>query len=85
MNRLQHFNHPKISILDGGLPRWESENYPIDTNIPTHINPHSVEDAGKKFQPIFSELLYSEKPRIESYFIADVRYPPSFCRAREFR
>lgn len=68
----KHFNHEKVSILDGGLPRWEAEKLPIDTSIPSHVNPHSLEEQGKKFQPIFSELLYATKPRIESYFIADI-------------
>jgi thiosulfate/3-mercaptopyruvate sulfurtransferase len=69
---LQHFNHEKVSILDGGLPRWEAEGLAIDTSIPSHINPHDLEQQNKKYQPIFSELLYATKPRIESYFIADI-------------
>ncbi|GAA5930215.1 thiosulfate sulfurtransferase [Sporobolomyces koalae] len=68
----KHFDHKRVSLLDGGLPRWEAENLPIDTKIPSHVNPHSVEESGKKFHPILSELLYATKPRIESYFIADI-------------
>ncbi|GAA6019877.1 hypothetical protein JCM11491_004851 [Sporobolomyces phaffii] len=68
----KHFNHDKVSILDGGLARWEAEKLPIDTSIPSHVNPHDLEQAGKKFHPIFSELIYATKPRIESYFIADI-------------
>ncbi|GAA6062599.1 hypothetical protein JCM10212_004894 [Sporobolomyces blumeae] len=70
-----HFNHPLISVLDGGLPRWEAEQHPIDTKIPSNPNPHDVEaneGARPKFGPILSELLYAKKPKVESYFIADI-------------
>ncbi|BGP25638.1 thiosulfate/3-mercaptopyruvate sulfurtransferase [Rhodotorula toruloides] len=69
----KHFNHPQVSVLDGGLPRWIAEGYPIDENRPTNPNPHAVEEGGRLlFGPIFSELLYAHKPRVESYFIADI-------------
>ncbi|CDR39862.1 RHTO0S04e11056g1_1 [Rhodotorula toruloides] len=69
----KHFNHPQVSVLDGGLPRWIAEGYPIDENRPTNPNPHAVEEGGRLlYGPIFSELLYAHKPRVESYFIADI-------------
>ncbi|GAA6058226.1 hypothetical protein NBRC10513_007923 [Rhodotorula toruloides] len=70
----KHFNHPQVSVLDGGLPRWIAEGYPIDENRPTNPNPHAVEEGGRLlYGPIFSELLYAHKPQVESYFIADNR------------
>lgn len=35
----QSFGHDKASILDGGLPRWESEGLPIETGEPTEVKP----------------------------------------------
>ncbi|BGP41340.1 hypothetical protein JCM10450v2_005383 [Rhodotorula kratochvilovae] len=73
----KHFGHERVSILDGGLPRWQAEGHPIDTERPTNPNPHAVEEgttaaAAAQFRPILSELLWAHKPRIESYFIADI-------------
>ncbi|BGP17457.1 hypothetical protein JCM10213_003260 [Rhodosporidiobolus nylandii] len=70
-----HFSHPHISILSGGLSAWESAGLPVSTTGPRNPNPHDVESmSGLKgrYQPIFSELLYSSRPRVESYFIADI-------------
>lgn len=80
--RDQHSQHDKVSILDGGLPRWEAEGLPIDKEIPTHVNPHDVEQENKKFHPIMSEIVFATKPRIESYFIADVRLLLSIPRRK---
>ncbi|PRQ73453.1 Rhodanese-like domain-containing protein [Rhodotorula toruloides] len=45
----KHFNHPQVSVLDGGLPRWIAEGYPIDENRPTNPNPHAYKvDGGEK-------------------------------------
>ncbi|ORY64762.1 Rhodanese-like domain-containing protein [Leucosporidium creatinivorum] len=67
------FGHDQVSILDGGLSRWIAEGYPIDTTVPAPINPHSLEEPKQTSHgPIFSELLYSKRPRVESYFIADI-------------
>ncbi|GAA5994242.1 hypothetical protein JCM11641_001759 [Rhodosporidiobolus odoratus] len=68
-----HFSHPQISVLDGGLPRWIAEGYPISTTSPANPNPHALLEGEKaSYQGIFSELLYAVKPRVESYFIADI-------------
>ncbi|GAA6044290.1 hypothetical protein JCM8097_008680 [Rhodosporidiobolus ruineniae] len=70
----KHFSHPQVSILDGGLPRWLAENLPVTRGeSPKNPNPHSLAPGEKaRYQPIFSELLYAVKPRVESYFIADI-------------
>jgi thiosulfate/3-mercaptopyruvate sulfurtransferase len=71
--RRQAFGHEKVSILDGGLARWIAEGYPVDTSVPAPINPHSLEEPKQTSNgPIFSELLYSKRPKVESYFIADI-------------
>ncbi|GAA5880393.1 hypothetical protein JCM8547_007537 [Rhodosporidiobolus lusitaniae] len=70
-----HFSHPLISILDGGLPRWQAEGYPVTTTTPVNPNPHKILAEGEekeRYQGVFSELLYATKPRVESYFIADI-------------
>lgn len=82
----QHFSHPLVSILDGGLPRWLAEGHPVDRTTPLKPNEHTVYAEGEtapSYQPVFSELLYAVKPRIESYFVADIEasrgdfhYPP---------
>jgi thiosulfate/3-mercaptopyruvate sulfurtransferase len=28
------FGHEKSSVLDGGLPRWETEGYPLENTPP---------------------------------------------------
>jgi thiosulfate/3-mercaptopyruvate sulfurtransferase len=28
------FGHEKSSVLDGGLPRWVSDGYPVDNGLP---------------------------------------------------
>ena len=66
------FGHPKVSILDGGLPRWIAESHPIDTELPGHPNPHSEGFKRAEYSPILSVLLYDSRPGIESYFIQDV-------------
>ncbi|KAG8743408.1 hypothetical protein FRC10_012073 [Ceratobasidium sp. 414] len=33
------FGHEKASILDGGMPRWEDEGYPIETGEPAKVQP----------------------------------------------
>lgn len=72
----QHFGHDRVSVLDGGLARWQAENLPLDTTPPQNPNPHAVDAAGAplraQYGPIFSELLYAQKPKVESYFIADI-------------
>ena len=72
----QHFGHDKVSVLDGGLPRWQADGLPLDTTSPTNPNPHAVAEDGSALRalycPIFSELLYAHKPKVESYFIADI-------------
>ncbi|GAA5999497.1 thiosulfate sulfurtransferase [Rhodotorula paludigena] len=69
----KHFGHDQVSILDGGLPRWLAEGLPIDTERPTNPNPHAAEAGAQlAYGPIFSELLYAHKPRVESYFIQDI-------------
>jgi thiosulfate/3-mercaptopyruvate sulfurtransferase len=44
------FGHEKSSILDGGLPRWEAEGFPIEANAPARANksvyPTPVFDKG---------------------------------------
>lgn len=58
------------------MPRWQADNLPVDTGIPANPNPHAVAGDGSpiraRFGPIFSELLYAHKPKVESYFIADI-------------
>lgn len=70
---MQAFGHDNVSVLDGGLPRWEAEGNYIDTSVPIPLNPHSTEEPKQtSYGPIMSELLYARKPRVESYFIADI-------------
>ncbi|KAG9125451.1 hypothetical protein FRC07_007542 [Ceratobasidium sp. 392] len=33
------FGHEKASVLDGGLPRWEDEGFPIETGEPAKVQP----------------------------------------------
>lgn len=33
---LQYYGHKNFKILDGGLPKWESEGRPVTTDIPSH-------------------------------------------------
>ncbi|OAX39005.1 Rhodanese-like protein [Rhizopogon vinicolor AM-OR11-026] len=44
------FGHEKSSILDGGLPRWEAEGFPIEDKPPAHakktVYPTPVLDKG---------------------------------------
>ncbi|KAG2045198.1 Rhodanese-like domain-containing protein [Suillus americanus] len=44
------FGHEKSSILDGGLPRWEAEGFPIEANAPARtsksVYPTPVFDKG---------------------------------------
>ncbi|GAA6049395.1 hypothetical protein JCM3770_007324 [Rhodotorula araucariae] len=87
----KHFGHERVSVLDGGLPRWLAEGYKIDTERPTNPNPHAVEEgaggapAKAQFRPILSELLWAHKPRIESYFIADIEEEFTEYKAGEER
>ena len=30
---LEYFSHPDVSILDGGITKWEKENRPIEKNL----------------------------------------------------
>jgi thiosulfate/3-mercaptopyruvate sulfurtransferase len=32
---LRMFGHPKVALLDGGLPKWRAEGRPLDTAVPT--------------------------------------------------
>lgn len=74
MSYLQAFSHPgPVQILSGGLPAWSRASLPVDTSAPAPINPHSSDEPKQPtWGPIFAELLYSKRPKIESYFIADV-------------
>jgi thiosulfate/3-mercaptopyruvate sulfurtransferase len=44
------FGHEKSSILDGGLPRWEAEGFPIEVKPPARarksVYPTPVFDKG---------------------------------------
>ena len=33
------FGHEKAGVLDGGLPRWEAEGFPIETGEPAKVQP----------------------------------------------
>ncbi|KAG8709585.1 hypothetical protein FRC09_000580 [Ceratobasidium sp. 395] len=33
------FGHEKASVLDGGMPRWEDEGFPIETGEPAQFRP----------------------------------------------
>ncbi|GAA5846444.1 hypothetical protein JCM9279_001377 [Rhodotorula babjevae] len=70
----KHFGHERVSVLDGGLARWIAEGNPIDQERPLNPNPHELEGTGQRaqYRPILSELMFATKPRIESYFIADI-------------
>ncbi|KAM0748913.1 thiosulfate sulfurtransferase [Meredithblackwellia eburnea MCA 4105] len=67
------FGHPQVSILDGGLPRWIAEGHPVDTTFPIMPNLHALKDGEPAyFGPVQSLLMYDKRPRVESYFIADI-------------
>ncbi|HVB23179.1 MAG TPA: sulfurtransferase [Ktedonobacteraceae bacterium] len=34
---LTYYGHNQVVVLNGGLPKWQRENLPIDTIIPTYI------------------------------------------------
>ncbi|SCV70411.1 BQ2448_1805 [Microbotryum intermedium] len=67
------FGHDKVSIMDGGLPRWIAEGNPVVSTPPKPINVHEGQDDREaSWGPIMSELLYRKRPQVESYFIADI-------------
>ena len=33
MFRFQYFGHDKVSILDGGLPKWQQLGYPTTDHV----------------------------------------------------
>ncbi|SGZ25868.1 BQ5605_C024g09786 [Microbotryum silenes-dioicae] len=67
------FGHNKVSIMEGGLPRWIAEKNPVVSTPPKPINVHEQhDDREASWGPIMSELLYRKRPQVESYFIADI-------------
>jgi thiosulfate/3-mercaptopyruvate sulfurtransferase len=36
----RHFGHDKVSVLDGGLKKWKSENRPLATDAPSIVPAH---------------------------------------------
>lgn len=66
------YGHEKVSILDGGLPRWIAEGNQIDETAPSMPNPHAEDNSiYNSYGPILSVILYDSRPAIESYFIGD--------------
>jgi len=62
------FGHEKSSVLDGGLPRWSDEGYPIDNDffIPsvpklgTYSTPELKKDAVRSnYYPLFVTLPFN--------------------------
>lgn len=60
------FGHEKSSVLDGGLPRWCDEGYPIDSMPPSapklgsYSAPKLKKDAVRsKYYALFSTLPFS--------------------------
>ena len=61
------FGHEKSSILDGGLPRWEAEGYPLENNPPTE-----VENANYPTPLLNTDTIKGERTAL-------LLFSPSFC------
>ena len=33
---LRYFGHPRVSLLDGGITRWNAEHRPVESRVPSH-------------------------------------------------
>ena len=43
------FGHTKSSVLNGGLPRWEVEGYPVETSAPEDPTPLDPESESGEY------------------------------------
>lgn len=70
------YGHKKISILNGGLPRWKNENFTLTTEVkpitPVKYVATFTPDIYKTFEQMEENLSKKE------YTVVDARPPPRF-------
>ncbi|KWU43734.1 Rhodanese-like protein [Rhodotorula sp. JG-1b] len=59
----KHFGHDKVSVLDGGLPRWQADGLPLDTTSPTNPNPHARKEDLRQWEDMNRIINESDKER----------------------
>ncbi|KAF7306714.1 hypothetical protein MIND_00463100 [Mycena indigotica] len=75
------FGHQNASILDGGLPRWEAEGFPVDTSEPDMSSPPKVDypapslapDAIRSYEQIVANALKIPLQTPDAEIVVDAR------------
>lgn len=66
----------RIAVLDGGLPRWRSENRPITTDLPAPAHPHLTPRPQSQLVKTAADVLHALKAQTAQ--IIDARAAPRF-------
>jgi thiosulfate/3-mercaptopyruvate sulfurtransferase len=72
------YGHPKVSVLDGGLPRWIKENYPVETGPPIEPKESEYDLAG------FDESVAREKVVSYAHLVRNFKDTPDEQRMTVF-
>jgi thiosulfate/3-mercaptopyruvate sulfurtransferase len=67
------FGHDKSSILNGGLPRWEAEGFPVERKPP--VQTKKSQYPTPKFD---GETIRSEKKKINCYSVPLITVVPGY-------
>jgi len=73
------FGHEKASILDGGLPRWESEGLPIEAGEPGEVKPSKYpppelnKDAVRSYEQIVENAKLDPSTSSAAELVLDAR------------
>ncbi|PLW15957.1 hypothetical protein PCANC_20704 [Puccinia coronata f. sp. avenae] len=75
---LNAYGHPKVSVLDGGLPRWIKENCPVETGPPIEPKESEYDLAG------FDESVAREKVVSYAHLVRNFKDTPDEQRMTVF-
>jgi len=73
------FGHHKSSILDGGLPRWEAEGFPVETRAPSEVKksnyptPTLDKETVKSYEQMVSNSLRNPSADPGAGLVVDAR------------
>ncbi|XP_002737867.1 thiosulfate sulfurtransferase-like [Saccoglossus kowalevskii] len=73
----QHFGHPNVSVLNGGLQRWIKEGYPL-TDEPTVVEPEKFQASVSNMSEVktFEDIVQNIKDG--RFQMMDARSPTAF-------
>lgn len=77
------FGHDRIAVLNGGLPAWESEGYPVNTDLPSDEGSRGTFTATYRPELVYSLENVMNAVENSACTIMDARSPERFSGQSE--